>query len=63
MIRIPSHPNSIVDYDSNPIPRQGPSQQSRFRFNFELFSIEVDRFGTVFKLKDQKRLLKCQLKD
>ena len=42
--------NSNLDnnFDTNPIPSQRSSQQSRFRSNFDLFSIKVNHFWSLF---------------
>ena len=50
-IRIPSHPNLIIDNDKNPISRQRLSQRSGFQCNFDLFLIKVDRFPCNFDYK------------
>ena len=67
MIQIPSRPNLIVNYNTNPIPRQRSSwwlrRQSPFQCNFNLFSIArstlVDK-RSKYWLKDWKYRLKDQ---
>ena len=64
-IWIPNRPNSIVNYDTNPIPSQWLSQQSQWGCNFDLFLIKVDWFWCnldwkidLSQLKDRKSQLK-----
>ena len=59
-IRIPSRPNSIVYYNTNPIPRWRLSWRSRIPCNYELFLIKVNRFWLISDLKINLSPLKDQ---
>ena len=55
MIRIPSRPDSIVDYDTYPIPMTILSLQSKFQYKFDNFSIKVNLFLFIFYLLNKIR--------
>ena len=49
-IWILSHPNSIVDYDPNPIPTTISCRRSQFQYKFDLLLITVNHFWSNFDL-------------
>ena len=50
-------PNSIVDFGLIQNPTTDSSQQSQFGYNFDLFSIKINQFLSIFDL-----LIKIRLK-
>ena len=47
-IRIPSRPNSIVDFGPIGNPTTKLYRQLQFQSNFDLFSIKIDHFWSIF---------------